>query len=88
MKPDTSTAMRNLIREAKSALPFGSGDAQLCLDSCQGCSKKLLAFLETEFEDWEQKLHEGIQPNFGEIHRMGKICKKVYVVLKRNGVIE
>ena len=88
MKPDTTTAMKNMIDDVRSAMPFGADDAQLCTDSCQGCSKKLLEFLETELDDWEHKLHEGIQPNFGDIHRMGKICKKVYVVLKKNGLIE
>lgn len=88
MKPDTSTAMQNLIDKVRSAMPFGAGEAQLCADSCQGCSLKLLAFLDTEMEDWEQKLQQGIRPNFGDIHRMGKICKKVYLVLQKNGLLE
>jgi hypothetical protein len=88
MKPDTSTAMKNLIDEVRSSMPFGADEEQLCADSCQGCSKKLLEFLETELNDWEQKLHEGVQPNFGDINRMGKTCKKVYTVLKKNGLIE
>lgn len=88
MKPDTSTAMQNLIDEVRVALPFGDSEAQLCADSCQGCSLKLLQFLETELDDWELKLQQGVQPRFGDIHRMGKICKKVYVVLKKNCLIE
>lgn len=88
MKPDTSTAMQNLIDEVRVALPFGASEARLCADSCQGCSMKLLAFLETELEDWERKLQQGVQPSFGDIHRMGKICKKVYVALQKNGLVE
>ncbi len=88
MKPDTSTAMQNLIAEVRAELPFGASEAQLCADSCQGCSMKLLEFLEMELDDWERKLLQGVQPRFGDIHRMGKICKKVYMVLKKNGLIE
>ena len=87
MKPDTSTAMKNLIDEVRTAMPFGASDEQLCSDSCQGCSKKLLEFLESELNDWDQKLDEGIQPNFGDINRMGKTCKKVYIILKKNGLV-
>lgn len=88
VKPNTTTAMKNLIDEVRLNMPFGADETQLCSDSCQGCSKKLLEFLETEISDWEQKLQDGIQPNFGDINRMGKTCKKVYVVLKKNGLIE
>lgn len=76
MKPDVSTAMQNLIDEARAAIPFDADEAQLCSDSCQGCSKKLLEFLETELEDWEHKLEDGVRPNFGDINRMGRTCKR------------
>ncbi len=88
MKPDTSTAMQNLIDEVRATLPFGASETQLCADSCQGCSLKLLEFLETELDDWERKLQQGVKPNFGDIQRMSKISKKVYMVLKKNGLIE
>ena len=88
MKPDTSTAMQNLIDEVRSTLPFGASEAQLCADSCQGCSMKLLEFLESELDDWEQKLQDGVKPSFGDINRMGKTCKKVYTILKKNGLVE
>lgn len=80
--------MKNLIEEVRSTLPFGADETELCADSCQGCSKKLLEFLETELENWEQKLNQGIKPNFGDIHRMGKTCKKIYMVLKKNNLID
>ena len=88
MKPNTSAAMKNLIEEVRLTMPFGSDESVLCSDSCQGCSKKLLEFLETELSDWEQKLQEGVQPDFGDISHMGKTCKKVYMVLIKNGLIE
>ena len=80
--------MQRLIKDVRTAFPFGASDAQLCSDSCQGCSKKLLEFLDTELDDWEHKLQQGVRPNFGDIHRMGKTCKKVYAILKKNGLVE
>ena len=88
MKPNTSTAMQNLIDEVRSTMPFDAGEAQLCADSCNGCSLKLLEFLEMELQDWEQKLQNGVQPSFGDVHKMGKTCKKIYMVLKKNGLVE
>lgn len=88
MKPDTSTAMQNIIDEVREVMPFDAGEAKLCSDFCQGCSLKLLGFLETELEDWEQKLQDGVQPNFGDINRMSKTCKKVYTILQKNGLVE
>ena len=88
MKPNTTTAMQNLIDEVRSAMPFGAGEAQLCADSCNGCSLKLLEFLDMELQDWEQKLQDGVEPSFGDIHKMGKTCKKIYIVLKKNGLVE
>ncbi|MDH5387511.1 MAG: hypothetical protein OEY06_03560 [Gammaproteobacteria bacterium] len=88
MKPNTSTAMQNLIDEVRTTMPFDAGEAQLCADSCNGCSLKLLEFLDMELQDWEQKLQEGVEPSFGDIHKMGKTCKKIYMVLKKNGLVE
>ena len=88
MKPNTSIAMQNLIDEARTTMPFDAGEAQLCADSCNGCSLKLLEFLDMELQDWEQKLQEGVEPSFGDIHKMGKTCKKIYMVLKKNGLVE
>lgn len=89
MKPNTTTAMQNLIDEVRATIPFGAGEAQLCADSesCNGCSLKLLEFLEMELQDWEQKLQEGVQPSFGDVHKMGKTCKKIYMVLRKNGLV-
>ena len=88
MKPNTSIAMQNLIDEVRETMPFDAGEAQLCADSCNGCSLKLLEFLDMELQDWEQKLREGVEPSFGDIHKMGKTCKKIYMVLKKNGLVE
>lgn len=87
MKPDTRTAMRALIEEARSRVPFDDPQAQECPDQCQGCSPKLLAFLDTELEEWERRLANGETPSFGDLHRLGNTCKKVHAVLRENGVV-
>lgn len=85
-KPDTRTAMGQLIREARSAIPFGLPDEAVCGDSCQGCSSKLLIYLETELDAWEMKLADGVVPTFGDLQRLGKQCRKIHHILVENGV--
>ncbi|MCG8427360.1 MAG: hypothetical protein MI754_08400 [Chromatiales bacterium] len=80
--------MRNLISEVRATIPFGLPEAQVCLDSCQGCSQKLLDYLEAELESWEQRLDEGIVPNFGDLNTLARSSRKVYRVLQSNGLIE
>ena len=87
MKPDTQTAMRNLINEVRSRVPFDDPQAQECPDLCQGCTPKLLVFLDTELEAWEQRLEAGETPTFGDLHRLGKTCKRIYAVLQKNNLI-
>lgn len=88
MKPNTSIAMQKLIDQVRDKMPFDANESQLCSDHCQGCSKKLLEFLDTELDDWELKLQNGEDPNFGELHHLGKTCKKIYLVLKNNNLLE
>lgn len=87
MKPDTQTAMRNLIQQVRGALPFGAPQAQICSGQCQGCALKLLEFIDTELQGWETRLAQGDQPNLGDIDRLAKTSKKVYQVLQRNGLV-
>ncbi|MEN8178254.1 MAG: hypothetical protein ABFS39_06485 [Pseudomonadota bacterium] len=86
MKPDTSTAMRNLIAQVRETLPFELTSEQICADSCDGCSMKLLAYLESELDGWEQRLQDGERPNFGDLTKLARTSKKVYQVLKNNGL--
>ncbi|MDQ1363684.1 MAG: hypothetical protein QG652_1546 [Pseudomonadota bacterium] len=87
MKPDTTTAMRNLIAEIRRAIPFGTPMASVCSDNCNGCSMKLLEFLDMELIDWERRLHAGEVPNFGDIARLAKTGRKIYQVMKKNGLV-
>ncbi len=83
MKPDTRTAMRELIAQVREAVPFDAPEAQLCTGPCDGCSVKLLAFLESELEDWETRLDGGERPGLKDLSRLAK----VYAVLERNALV-
>lgn len=87
MKPDTRTAMRNLIGQIRAAIPFDLPEAKMCSDSCDGCSIKLLEFLESELQDWERELDVGKQPNFGDLARLANTGKKIFKILERNGLV-
>ena len=88
MKPDTVVAMRQLIRQVRTAIPFDLSEEQICASGCQGCSVKLLAFLESELENWEARLDAGEKPNFGDLSRLAKTGRKVHKVLAQNGLVK
>jgi hypothetical protein len=87
MKPDSRTAMRLLIEEVRAALPFDVPRAQVCAGACDGCSLKLLNFLDTELADWERRLAAGERPNLGAVSHLARTSRKVYAVLERNGLV-
>jgi hypothetical protein len=87
MKPDTVTAMRQLIARVREALPFDLPEAQTCSGPCDGCSMKLLAFLEGELDAWERRLDDGERPSFGDISRLARTSAKIHAVLMRNGLV-
>ncbi|MDY7115538.1 hypothetical protein RAN53_04205 [Halomonas sp. SSL-5] len=86
-RPDLGTAMHRLIREMRTRVPFATPEASLCRGPCRGCSKKLLEFLDTELEEWEDRLEEGEVPRFGDLKRLEKLATKVMAALRRNGLI-
>jgi hypothetical protein len=88
MKPSRSNAMRQLITQVRTAMPFDLPEANLCSGKCNGCSQKLLDYLDSELEDWEYRLKDGETPDFGEIQRIVKTSKKIYKILDRNGLVE
>ena len=79
--------MAKLIVEIRTAIPFDLPEAQMCSDSCNGCSMKLLEFLESELQGWEARLQDGEQPSFGDLSRLAKTAGKVHAVLERNGLV-
>lgn len=86
MKPDPNTAMRRLISEIRQTLPFDLDEAQLCRGPCQGCSKKLLEFLDTELCHWEFRLQRGETTRLGDLQRLAKTAHKIQHVLINNGI--
>ena len=69
-------------------VPFEAPEAQVCTGVCQGCSRKLLDFLESELDDWERRLDAGERPGLGDLSRLIQASHKVRRVLIRNGLIE
>ncbi|WP_316367496.1 hypothetical protein [Candidatus Thiodiazotropha sp. CDECU1] len=87
-KPDTRTAMRQLIDRVRRDIPFDLPEEVLCGDTCQGCSGKVLIYLETELDEWEGKLANGAIPNFSDLCRLAEKSKKIARVLHQNGLLK
>ena len=86
MKPDTRTAMADLITQVRAAIPFDSAVTELCADSCDGCSVKLLEFLGAELDNWQYRLDQGEIPSLGDLDKLARSSRKIYRVLQKNGV--
>lgn len=69
-------------------MPFDLPEANLCSGKCNGCSQKLLDYLDTELESWEYRLNAGEAPDFGDINKIAKTSKKIYRVMQKNGLVE
>jgi hypothetical protein len=87
MKPNTTDAMRQLIAQVRDAIPFDLPEAQVCTGECNGCSLKLLEYLEAELADWEARLAAGERPSFVDLDRLGRTSRKVYRALAANGLV-
>jgi len=87
MKPDTTTAMQQLMGQIRAAIPLDTPESTLCSDHCRVCSKKLLEFMGAELDAWEYKLAQGGQPNFGDLQRLARVATKVHKGLQKSGLI-
>lgn len=87
MKPDTTTAMQDLIQQIRSKIPFDMPEAQACTGICNGCSQKLLEFLDTELISWEFRLNQGETPKLGDIKSLARSSIKIYRVLHKNQLV-
>ncbi len=88
MKPDRSSAMLKLIAQVREVMPFDLAEANLCSGKCNGCSQKLLDYLDSELENWQLRLEQGETPDFGEIQRIAKTSKKIYKVMQKNNLVD
>jgi hypothetical protein len=79
--------MRNLIAEIRNRLPFDKPEAQICSDPCRGCSIKLLDYMQSELEAWEQRLDAGEKPGLADLSRLEKKGRKVYRKLRENQLV-
>ena len=87
-KPNTKVAMRLLIDQVRETLPFDLSAEERCGDSCQGCSDKLLIYLEAELDEWESRLASGVVPDFADLSRLARQSKKIASVLWINGLLK
>lgn len=87
MKPDVATAMRQMISQIRGTLPFDAPEAQICQGPCDGCSMKLLNYLDDELMAWEQRLDQGERPGLADLSRLAKTSRRIYRVLEQNGLI-
>lgn len=87
-KPDTSSAMRELVTQIRAHIPFDElDDARVCSGSCIGCAKNLLEYLEQEIIHWEYSLARDETPSLGDINKLARSAKKIYKVLQLNKLI-
>ena len=87
MKPDTANAMRQLIDQARDAIPFDRPEAQVCTGLCTGCSVKLLDYLDRQLSEWETRIAAGERPSLADLSRLGGASRKVYRALAANGLV-
>jgi len=80
--------MRQLIDQVRHTLPFDMPEARLCEGPCNGCSMKLLEFLELELEGWEQRLNAGEKPGLAELSKLARTSRRIQRVLARNGLLD
>jgi len=87
MKPDTTTAMKILIKQIKVALPFDMPEHEICAGKCVGCPKKMMEYIGFEIDYWQCKLDNDEIPTFGDINDLARIAKKVYRSMAKNKLV-
>ncbi|WP_157682412.1 hypothetical protein [Nitrincola nitratireducens] len=86
-KPSCNEAMQLLTHQIRETIPFDIPISVLCTGVCHGCSKKLIDYLDTEVLHWESVLRSEGEIKLGDVSRLAKTSKKIYNVLKKNGII-
>ena len=86
-RPSTTIAMAELIEQIRTAIPLNLPEAQVCGDSCNACSLKLLEYLSGELENWEARLAAGDTPSLADLSQLARSARKIHRVLDNNGLI-
>ncbi len=79
--------MQSLISQIRQEIPFDVPEAYVCSGKCNGCSLKLLDFLDLQLNDWEERLKQGENPGFGDIKKLARMGVKIHRVLSGNGLV-
>ncbi|ESE42856.1 hypothetical protein [Shewanella decolorationis] len=83
-KPNTKTAMQQLIAQIQQAIPLNLNEAQMCQGECLGCSKKMLEMLDAEISYWQ---YTDTRPGLKDLKHLENIGLRTYKILKRNKLI-
>tara|TARA_R110001583_G_scaffold85526_1_gene224040 strand:+ start:598 stop:864 length:267 start_codon:yes stop_codon:yes gene_type:complete len=86
-KPNTSTAMKMLIEQIQTALPFEKSEHEICAGKCVGCAKKMLEYIGSELDHYQCQLNNEETPTLGEISNLASIAKKVHRNMVRNSLV-
>jgi len=87
MKPNTSMAMKTLIEQIQTALPFEMPELEICAGKCVGCPKKMLEYIGSELDHYQCQLDNEEIPTLAEISDLARIAKKVHRNMARNELV-
>lgn len=83
-KPNTKTAMQQLIAQIQQAIPLNLNEAQMCQGECLGCSRKMLEMLDAEISYWQ---YTDAIPSLKDLKNLENIGRRTYKILKRNQLV-
>ncbi len=87
-KPDVAVVMAALITRIRRELPFDLPESQVCDGPCEGCSVKLLAYMESELDHWEHRLACGERVGLADLSKLGRTAEKIHRVLAKNRLMD
>ena len=79
--------MLQLIAQIRTTSSFDRPVEKICAEPCQGCSLKLLGFLESELDGWEARIDAGERPGLAELSQLIRTSRKVARALARSGLM-
>ncbi len=87
-KPDTKTAMYQLLKVIREHIPFGLKEADMCQGICRGCSKKMMEMLDAEVSQWQADLDNDLaDPTLADLAFMEKLARRTEKILRRNSLM-